>query len=92
MKHFTYSTSLTTLRLLGACNLVEIGYVSPELTVSNHIIKPDYYSDPLFQGGSPLDHPEIKDAAAIAQMRNSCSLAASILRKCSDVIRVSSCS
>ncbi|XP_055640494.1 methionine aminopeptidase 1D, mitochondrial [Toxorhynchites rutilus septentrionalis] len=65
---------------LGTCNLVEPGTVSPERSVPGHITKPDYY----FVRNSPSSgegSPEIKTDVQILGMRESCRLAANILKK-----------
>ncbi|XP_058122010.1 methionine aminopeptidase 1D, mitochondrial [Anopheles ziemanni] len=63
----------------GKCNLItELGNVSPERRVPEHIPKPPYY----FVRNSPSDgegKPEIKSNQQIAGMRDSCRLAATIL-------------
>ncbi|XP_053695986.1 methionine aminopeptidase 1D, mitochondrial [Sabethes cyaneus] len=69
---------------LGTCNLVEPGKVSPERTIPDHIAKPDYY----FVRNSPSatdGQGEIKSVDQIHGMRESCRLAASILKKTCDI-------
>uniref|UniRef100_A0A1I8PHN9 Methionine aminopeptidase n=1 Tax=Stomoxys calcitrans TaxID=35570 RepID=A0A1I8PHN9_STOCA len=71
----------------GNCNTVEMGNVSAEREVPEHILKPEYYYKPM-PPGFTLGEPEIKTCEQIEHMRNSCKLAASILKSCSDVIKV----
>uniref|UniRef100_A0A8D8GHJ0 Methionine aminopeptidase n=1 Tax=Culex pipiens TaxID=7175 RepID=A0A8D8GHJ0_CULPI len=64
----------------GKCNLVELGQVSPERPVPEHIAKPKYY----FVRNSPSSgegRPEIKTDRQIQGMRDSCKLAANILKQ-----------
>lgn len=68
----------------GVYELVEPVEVGPERPVPDHIDKPLYY----FPGGraEPPQQPEIKDADTIKRMRDSCRLAAEILRKCGELV------
>lgn len=74
-------------RLLGNCNLVQLGLVSAEQPVPEHIVKPDYYYDST-KTTVAFGEPEIKSPQAIERMRSSCRLAAKILKKCSDIVKV----
>lgn len=89
-KFFVFLTTPTQLKMyqmsnifrydLGKCNLVEPGKVSPERPVPKHINKPSYY----FVRNSPSSGdgpPEIKTDSQIQSMRDSCKLAANILKK-----------
>ncbi|XP_058814596.1 methionine aminopeptidase 1D, mitochondrial isoform X2 [Topomyia yanbarensis] len=72
---------------LGTCNLVEPGNVSPERSVPDHIVKPDYYhvlNSPKRSEG----WPEIKDEVQIQGMRESCKLAANVLKKACAITKV----
>uniref|UniRef100_A0A182U821 Methionine aminopeptidase n=1 Tax=Anopheles melas TaxID=34690 RepID=A0A182U821_9DIPT len=64
---------------LGTCNIItEVGNVSPERAVPEHIVKPPYY----YVRNSPSTgegRPEIKTREQITGMRESCRLAATIL-------------
>ncbi|XP_005188974.3 methionine aminopeptidase 1D, mitochondrial [Musca domestica] len=71
----------------GTCNTVEIGNVSEEREVPEHIVKPDYYYKPM-PPGFTLGEPEIKNQQQIECMRNSCKLAAQVLKSCTDIIKV----
>lgn len=65
---------------LGKCNIVELGKVSPERPLPKHISKPNYY----FVRNSPSSGdgpPEIKTDSQIQGMRDSCKLAANILKR-----------
>jgi methionyl aminopeptidase len=77
-------------RNLGACELVtKPGKVSKERwTVPDHIVKPPYYEIPN-KPSKTTGRIEIKSEFQIAGMRESCKLAANILKKCSAIIRVS---
>ncbi|XP_055597952.1 methionine aminopeptidase 1D, mitochondrial [Uranotaenia lowii] len=71
----------------GTCNLVEPGSVSPECSVPEHITKPDYY----YVRNSASDctgKPEIKTTEQIHRMRESCKLAANILKKTCSMVEV----
>lgn len=67
---------------------MQLGNVSPEQAVPEHIVKPDYYYELEPQNKAPLDRTEIKDENAIAHMRASCKLASTILRMCGDIVKV----
>lgn len=63
------------------------GEVSPECKVPDYISKPHYY----YEKNSPSSTEgivEIKSADQIAMMRKSCTLAANILKKCEEIIKV----
>lgn len=65
------------------------GNVSPELFVPDHIVKPDYYHKFKPPGSTESSSsPEIKTAEDIEQMRETCKLAASILKSCQNIIKV----
>lgn len=71
----------------GKCNTVEIGNVSAERQVPDHIVKPSYY----YQAKNPgytLGEPEIKNHEQIQHMRDSGKLAAKILKSCGDIIKI----
>lgn len=76
---------------LGSCKAIhDVGKVSTErFTVPDHIDKPCYYEtqkkpqDPSF--GLSI---EIKNDEQIQRMRESCKLAANILKKCGQEIKV----
>lgn len=72
----------------GKYEFVEPGTVSPELIVPEHIHKPKYY----FQYQTPdlltSTKAEIKLSHKISAMRESCRLAANILEKCSEILKV----
>lgn len=71
------------------CNIVRPGNVFPELSVPDHIKKPEYYYEFTPPGcTSTFATPEIKTAADIEQMRESCKLAANILKSCQNIIKV----
>lgn len=74
---------------LGTCNIVKPGNVSPELSVPDHIVKPDYYYE-YTPPGCPdsTSTPEIKTSEDIQQMRETCKLAANILKSCENIIKV----
>lgn len=74
---------------LGSCDVIrEAGKVSKERwTVPDHIAKPPYYE--TLNSPSRTDGTiEIKDDEQIAGMRKSCKLAANILKKCGDIVKV----
>ncbi|XP_055544678.1 methionine aminopeptidase 1D, mitochondrial [Wyeomyia smithii] len=71
---------------LGTCNLVEPGIISPERAVPDHIVKPDYYFG-YKPPGSDDGQPEIKTVDQIHGMRESCRLAANILKKTCDITK-----
>lgn len=77
-------------RNLGRCELVrEAGKVSKERwTVPDHIVKPPYY-ETLNKPSLTSGKIEIKSDEQIAGMRESCRLAANILKKCGELIKVS---
>ncbi|XP_037957551.1 methionine aminopeptidase 1D, mitochondrial [Teleopsis dalmanni] len=70
----------------GACNVVEIGEVSPERAVPDHIRKPEYYFQ-FMRPGSTLGVPEIKNHEQVHRMRSSCKLAARILASCEHLVQ-----
>lgn len=76
---------------LGNCKQIsEVGKVSSDRwIVPDHIIKPPYYETPNKPSGTygPI---EIKNAEQIAGMRESCKLAANILKKCGQILKVMS--
>lgn len=62
------------------------GNVSPRKFIPSHIPKPSYYLT-----GEPtesIDYPEIKNEQQIRRMRDSCLLAAKILKKIGENIKV----
>lgn len=74
---------------LGSCKLItELGVVSQErYTVPEHIDKPPYYetlNKPSLTSGSI----EIKNDEEISKMRASCRMAANILKKCGEMLKV----
>ncbi|KAI8122893.1 mitochondrial, Methionine aminopeptidase 1D [Lucilia cuprina] len=71
----------------GKCNTVSIGNISPERHVPNYINVPDYYHKAMGPG-STLGLPEIKTELQIKKMRESCRLAADILKSCQEIIKV----
>lgn len=74
---------------LGACNIVKPGNVSTELLVPDHIVKPDYYYEFTPPGSAEgTSRPEIKTSQDIEQMRETCKLAANILKSCHSIIKV----
>jgi methionyl aminopeptidase len=77
-------------RNLGKCNYIkEVGKVSSERwTVPDHIVKPPYY-ETLNKPSITSGEIEIKSAKQIAGMRESCKLAANILKFVADIVRVS---
>lgn len=70
----------------GRYAIVTPGNVSPKLHVPDHIEKPTYYYDGNPQVGPEI--PEIKSDAQIAKMRDSCRLAANILKAVGDTVKV----
>lgn len=74
---------------LGKCELVrELGKVSKERwNVPDHIAKPPYY-ETLNRPSKTDGRIEIKSDEDIARMRRSCKLAANILKKCADIVKV----
>ncbi|XP_050086132.1 methionine aminopeptidase 1D, mitochondrial [Anopheles aquasalis] len=72
----------------GKCNTIsEVGIVSPERSVPEHIPKPSYY----FVRNSPSSgegRPEIKSKEQIDGMRRSCQLAADILQRACSFAKV----
>lgn len=72
---------------MGRYAIVKPGKVSPRKLVPDHIPKPSYYLT-----GEPtesIDHPEIKNVQQVQRMRDSCRLAANILKKVGHNIKVS---
>lgn len=74
---------------LGTCNLIlETGIVSNEnFTVPDHILKPKYY-DVRNQPSRTDGRIEIKNEDQIMKMRESCRLAANILKQCGKILKV----
>lgn len=73
---------------LGTCQpIFDVGKVSEDrFTVPDHIDKPPYY---VTQQRPPDEKEiEIKNAEQIQRMRESCKLAANILKKCGQEIKV----
>lgn len=76
---------------VGKCNnlIRKVGKVSPDrYTVPDLIDKPSYYenaSRPI----QSIETIEIKNEEQIQGMRKACKLAANILKKCSDIVKVS---
>jgi methionyl aminopeptidase len=76
---------------VGKCdNLIrKVGKVSPaRQTVPDHIVKPRYYE--TGQKPEQDDFIEIKNEEQIQGMREACKLAANILKRCGNIVRVSS--
>lgn len=73
----------------GNYEIVRPGRVSRERPVPDHIEKPSYFQfveEPdLFTSA----RPEIKMLSGVEAMRKSCRLAANILDKCSEILKVS---
>lgn len=74
----------------GDYEIVQPGTVSPELPVPKHINKPKYYHEYQTPDLLTSRKPEIKLAHKISAMRESCRLAANILEKCSEILKVRS--
>lgn len=74
---------------LGKCEIIsEVGKVSEDRwTVPDNIIKPPYY-EKLNQQSQSYGTIEIKNDEQIAGMRESCKLAANILKKCGNILKV----
>lgn len=74
---------------LGTCNLIlETGIVSNEnFTVPDYILKPKYY-DVRNQPSRTDGRIEIKNEDQIIKMRESCRLAANILKQCGKILKV----
>lgn len=72
----------------GKCSLItELGKVSPERHVPDHIQKPTYYFEPIDRPDQ--DGPgEIKTSDQITGMRQACKLAANILKSTANILRV----
>lgn len=77
---FSYRTNF------GSYEIVEIGAVSPPRDVPDHIKKPSYYKTGTPDAGPEL--PDIKNAEQISKMRNSCKLAANILKNVGKHLKV----
>lgn len=77
---------------LGTCNVIAApGKVSDKRwTVPDHITKPPYY-ETLNKPSITTGSIEIKNAEEISAMRGSCKLAANILKKCSEIVKVNCC-
>lgn len=75
---------------MGACNLIrDVGEVSPHrFDVPDHIDKPFYYETQGSSKNDTLGAIEIKTADQIERMRESCRLAANILKTCGKKIEV----
>jgi methionyl aminopeptidase len=61
--------------------------LSPERNVPETVVKPPYY----FEMNRPSSHsgkPEIKTIEQINKMRESCKLAANVLKKCDQIVAV----
>lgn len=71
----------------GKWNLVCQGVVSDERNVPNYINKPQYYYKFLLPT-STEGKIEIKNDMQINGMRNSCKLAANILKKCEKIVDI----
>lgn len=73
-------------------NIDTLGNVSSCLIVPDHIKRPDYAAGSLSKNSQPKPsipkEPEIKSTDDILKMRDSCQLAASILKKCRSVVQV----
>ncbi|ENN78234.1 hypothetical protein HUJ04_004394 [Dendroctonus ponderosae] len=70
----------------GKYAIVQPGKVSARKTVPEHIAKPSYYKT-----GQPLEnilHVEVKNEEQIGKMRKSCTLAATILERTGECIKV----
>ncbi|XP_055711563.1 methionine aminopeptidase 1D, mitochondrial isoform X2 [Phlebotomus papatasi] len=70
-----------------AKNPVFPGKVSPERVIPSHINVPLYYKTPQMPS-STLGEVEIKSEEVIARMRDSCKLAANILKDCGGIVQV----
>lgn len=84
----TIRNSLIFGNSLGTCDIVKPGNVSPELSVPDHIVKPDYYHEFTPPGCTEYGVPEIKTSQDIEQMRETCKLAANILKSCHNIVKV----
>lgn len=88
IQSFTKSNSTFNSSDTGIYHIVRPGNVTPERLVPEHIDKPIYYFDQyppdLFTSGKP----EIKLPSAINAMRESCKLAANILHRCGQILKV----
>lgn len=73
----------------GKCeHVTELGNVSKDRwTVPDHIVKPPYY-ETLNKPSLTTGTIEIKNEEQISFMRESCKLAANILKKCGDIVKV----
>uniref|UniRef100_A0A336LZH3 Methionine aminopeptidase n=1 Tax=Culicoides sonorensis TaxID=179676 RepID=A0A336LZH3_CULSO len=73
----------------GVCNhpITELGNVSPELPVPDHIIKPSYYHKPMIEPSNNIGPVEIKTPEQIKGMRESCQLAAKILNSVPSILK-----
>ncbi|XP_055377087.1 uncharacterized protein LOC129609192 [Condylostylus longicornis] len=87
LKLFLGNSRLWAKKDLGICEIVELGNVSPERSIPNHIHKPDYYYE-FMEPGCTLGTPEIKSRKEIYSMRESCKLAARILKSCTEILKV----
>lgn len=63
------------------------GKVSPRKLVPDHIVKPSYFATGVPTETVP-DFPEIKNLEQIERMRDSCKIAANILKKIENWIQV----
>lgn len=73
---------------LGNCNIVQPGIVSKERwAVPAHIVKPFYY-DKINSPSRTDGEIEIKTESEIAGMCATSKLAANILKKCSEIVKV----
>ncbi|KAG5894785.1 hypothetical protein JTB14_005221 [Gonioctena quinquepunctata] len=71
----------------GKYKVVDVGNITPRVSVPDHIEKPSYHSTGIPTEQVP-DYPEIKNSEQIARMRDSCQLAASILKRVEKFIEV----
>lgn len=70
----------------GEYRLVETGKVSPRRVVPDDIRKPSYYATGL--PSEAPQFPEVKSESQIQKMRESCRLAANILKNVENIVQV----
>lgn len=71
----------------GTYEVVRPGNVSDEQHVPDHIVKPSYY----FQyepPRMPVGFAEVKRDGQIEKLRESCRIAANVLKKCANIVQV----
>lgn len=66
----------------------EAGNVTSNYKIPDHIIKPHYFYELNKPASFEGEHIEIKNEEEIAKMRTSCKIAAKILNKCQDIVKV----